>query len=138
MWSRDPFDEIYQPERRHQPVVLMFLTLLALLFCFQVCVNLYAITNKDLAPKLAQLPYPPWAFGLQALCGALNLMWIAAMFLWQRLGYYGFILTSLGMTAINLLCEMEPKLAALPLVFVALLFLALHIGGRRSMWQQMR
>ena len=139
MWSQDPFDQInYQPERKHQPLVLMFLSLLALLFSLQVCVNLYAITDERMALRLAQMDEPVWALGLQALCGALNLMWIAAIILWQRLGYYGFTLTILAMTVINLMCGMEPHLAALPFVFVALLFLALHLGGRRSMWQQMR
>ena len=111
MWKNDPFDDInQQPERKHSPLVLMFLVLLALLYCSQVVINLYAITDEKTLANLAE-SFPPWAAGLQALCGALNLMWIAAIFFWQRIGFYGFIATSLGMTAINLLCEMDPKLA---------------------------
>ena len=139
MWHRDPFEELHAPaERRHQPAVLVFLVLLALLFSFQVIVNLWAITDEKTLATLSKFPIPPWAYGIQALCGALNLMWIVAIFFWQRLGFYGFLVTSLGITGINLACNFAPHLAGLPLVSVALLFVALHLGASRSTWRQMR
>ncbi|MCA9175184.1 MAG: hypothetical protein KDB14_11935 [Planctomycetales bacterium] len=138
MWQPDPFEFNETEKRRHHGYVVLFLIFLSLLFCAQVTINLYALTDEETAAQVQRGPFPPWSLGLQALCGAMNLMWIAAIYFWQRIGFYGFLATNLGMMAIHLACHLDPKLAGLPLVSVVLMFIALHVGAPRSTWAQMR
>ena len=65
-------------------------------------------------------------------------MWIAAIFFWQRLGFYGLLTTTIVMALINILAEYPPAAAGAPLLLSALAFIVLHWGGNRSTWSQMR
>jgi hypothetical protein len=137
MWNE--FEEQRPADRVHHTGILVYLTFLAFAYSFAVVINIYAITDPRIVARLSKIPeWPQWAYGVQALCGALNLMWIAAVFFWQRLGFWGFLVTNLGMTVINSVCKLPPSMAALPLVFVALMFVFLHWGGPRSTWSKMR
>lgn len=119
--------------------LLIYLTLLTFVFSFQVVINLYAITDPQIISRLPQLPdIPQWGYGLQALLGALNLMWISALYFRQRLGFYGLAGTTVLMVLINIVSNYPPAVAAAPLAWTAVAFVLLHWGGRRSAWTMMR
>lgn len=131
--------DLWKSGRGHRSVLLVYLTLLSFLYSFALVINVFALTDARIAARLQLIPeWPEWAFAMQALCGGLNLVWIAAIFFRQRIGFYGLLITSLFMTVINMLCQFSPTAAGLPLVLVVMMYALLQWGTPRSTWAQMR
>jgi hypothetical protein len=84
-----------------------------------------------------QVPdYPDWAMPAGVVACLLNIVFILALFAWQKWGFYGLVAMSALGFAMNLAAGLGAQ-AAVGLVGIVILFLVLQIGGERSTWKQL-
>lgn len=129
----------WSQRRAHKGYVLGYLFTLVVFYTLTLIFNVYAMTDEQTAQRLrVVLKVPDAAMALVTICAAVDLLWIVAIFFWQRLGFYGFLVTSVVMFLGHLQVKTPVGQAVLALVPVAILFFLLQLGTPRSTWSQMR
>ena len=81
--------------------------------------------------------FPVWVVWPIAVFGALNVVFAFALFCWKKWGFYGFAVTALIGSGINLYVGIALSQVIGGFAGVLVLFLVLQIGGERKAWTQL-
>ena len=83
---------------------------------------------------------PIWGFPLLGILGVFNIVCMIALFQWKKWGFYGAAASGLPVVLPNLPYLSEspaPVVEFAPLLYVAVLFGVLQIGGDKKGWTQL-
>jgi hypothetical protein len=89
-------------------------------------------TIKEALPDM-----PGWAPAILALMGALNIVFVVALFQWKKWGFFGFVVVSVTALAVNLQSGVSPLQSGFGLLGITVLYAVLQIGGPKSGWAQL-
>lgn len=87
--------------------------------------------------KSALPSMPDWGGPVLVVCGAINVVCAILLFKWKRIGFFGFIITSLIAAGVNASAGLGVGQIAMGLVGVAILYGVLQIGSPKSAWAQL-
>jgi hypothetical protein len=73
---------------------------------------------------------------LVLLFAVADIIFVVALFRWQRWGFYGYVVTNVIVAALGLSFGYGKSI--LGLVGIAILYLALNIGGDRKAWPRLK
>jgi hypothetical protein len=114
--------------------------------CLTLLLMLYLVIYAFIAigmaskPELFEEKFPTisrttlWALAALAV---LNIVFVAALFLWKRWAFYGFVVTNLAVFVLNLNAGLGFVNALSGLVGIPILFGVLRLGGEKSGWSQL-
>ena len=80
---------------------------------------------------------PDWGGPVLILCGVINVVCAVMLFKWKRIGFFGFVITSLIAAAVNVVAGVDAIQTLMGMVGVLILFGILQIGSPKSAWSQM-
>ena len=80
---------------------------------------------------------PGWAFPALAVLGIVNVLCAIALFGWKKLGFFGFVATSLIAAVVNFAVGLNAIQAVLGLVGLVVLYGVLQIGKEDKGWPQL-
>jgi peptidoglycan/LPS O-acetylase OafA/YrhL len=81
---------------------------------------------------------PGWSITVLGVLALLNVVGVAALFLWKKWGFWLFCLSGLAAAGINLfVVGLGAGLSLFGLAGLVVLFIALQVGGERKGWPQL-
>lgn len=80
---------------------------------------------------------PSWGIPALVVLGVLNVVFAVLLFRWKRIGFYGFIVTSIIAAGINMTAGLDMTQVIGGLIGVGILFGVLQIGKPASAWSLM-
>jgi hypothetical protein len=124
------------PEKTRHGCVTAWLSLM-------IAVNAIAALAYLLGGNLIQEALPngeieEWTVSVLAVLGIANVIFAVMLFQWKKLGFYGFVATSLASIGINLSIGMGLGQSLLGLVGIAILYAILQIREHDlTAWEQL-
>jgi hypothetical protein len=79
---------------------------------------------------------PDWGIPVLVVASALNVVFTVLLFSWKKIGFYGFIATSILAAVLNAMAGIEPVQVVGGLIGVGILYAVLQIG-KPTAWSQM-
>ena len=135
------------PRHLGHPALSILFGFLVVTYSFTASVNLAVLLDAHGTYKLQQvypqLPY--WVVPCATLLAALNVAWLMSMLHGRKLGFYGFVGTSLAMATVQILALGSPlsspvldclRQCSLTILWPVLTLWLLRSGGPRSVWSQ--
>ena len=80
--------------------------------------------------------YPSWVIPVQTLFSIWSIICVAALFMWKKWGFYGFIASAVALMIVAIVVENYAYMFT-PFISVLALFGILNIGGDKRGWAQM-
>jgi len=129
------------------PLLSSLFVFLVVAYSFTASVNLAVLLDANGSYKLQQIypNLPQWVVPCATVLAALNVTWLLSMMLGRKLGFYGFVGTSLAMATVQILAIDLPlsspllsclKQCSLTILWPLLTLWLLRSGGPRSVWSQ--
>jgi len=129
------------------PALSTLFGFLVVTYSFTASVNLAVLLDAHGSYKLQQVypQLPSWVVPCATLLAALNVAWLMSMLHGRKLGFYGFVGTSLAMATVQILALGSPlstplldclRQCSLTILWPVLTLWLLRSGGSRSAWSQ--
>jgi hypothetical protein len=103
--------------------------------------GLVACTGPFMIPEIranATPDFPEWVAWAIGAVSAFRLLFIVALFFWQKWGFYGYALGAAVVYGLNVYGGASPVGNSLEFCGTIALFLALHVGGRDKAWPRLK
>jgi hypothetical protein len=115
-----------------------FLTLWLLLMLLANLAAMFTNFTGAAAMREAYPSAPGWSITVLGVLALLNVVAIAALFLWKKWGFWLYCLNGLASAGINLfVVGLGAAFALIGLAGIVVLFVALQVGGERKGWPQL-
>ncbi|NVB38997.1 hypothetical protein G6O69_14235 [Pseudenhygromyxa sp. WMMC2535] len=107
---------------------------------FMLIVNaITSLANLLMADEIQDLTpgMPGWALPVLSLLGVLNVVFAVLLFRWKKIGFFGFVGTSVLAAIINLSAGLAISQVVGGLIGIGILYAILQIGSPKSAWAQL-